>query len=136
MAAHKDDGYYIDHAVDIAFLELVVQRVDLVSLNTSFKPWFELTFNEQVYFSGGVVEAPPPEDSADRFNAVLVVLAFAFTPVDPKFGFADHQLLLKKIIDMEKLWAMMMVVLFGLGEGSVSTWFLWSCTGLYVRIYY
>lgn len=135
MAAQKDDCYYMDHAVDIAFMELVMKRVDLDSLNKSFQPWFDLTFNEKVYFSGGDVEAPPPEDSADRFNAVLVVVAFAFTPFDPKFGFGDHQLLLKKIFDMKRVWAMMMVVLFGLGEGSVSTW-LWSCTGLYFRIYY
>lgn len=115
------------HDVDIAFLELVLKRVDHGSLNNSFKPWFDLTFNEKVYFSGGEVKVPSPKDSADRFYAVLVVLAFALTPLDPKSGYEDHKLFLKQIIEMERVWAMVMVVLFGSWEGIVSAW-LWRCT--------
>lgn len=133
MGLYSIESCYINHAVDLLFLQQVQKRVDTNSLCNYFEAWFDRTYDQSTLCVRSEVDAT----AGDKFLALLIVFALAFTCYDETTKFDDLTLLLNEIStnqDLASVWPIVPIILFGSVEGIVSTSIVYGIALFYSHV--
>lgn len=133
MGLYSGESCYINHAVDLLFLQQVQTRVDTNSLCNCFEAWFDRTYDQSSMCVCSEVDAT----AGDKFLALLIVFALAFSSYDETTKYDDLTLLLNEISTnqaFDSVWPIVPIILFGSVEGIVSTYIVFGISLFYSHV--